>query len=321
MTSLQIKEQICDLTNTLVEKLSQTEMKLRAAEDKIRKLEDKIKSMEEVEPLFPPVPKHESLDHVRLLPYDWKSFLGRHDSYDEENQVSLQTNLTCPDKGIDSISHHDSRHTNGNLMDDLIRNKKLMLNYKQMRDDEMDRRTLVICGLKSFFHKVIRFNLNWSDIVAEGNYRTATELYEEVLSFYALDFLFRDTVNKKWFFDTGTLKLTYGDAKQCHHTLRRLRQWTGFFRSGLNAEHEQDQAKLKTYQALMSIKFSLAVPARLKEDRKYLQKLAMTLKARKEITWFYFYVGENSEKKTGLILKVYDKESKKLLYDKFGKFK
>ena len=90
-----------------------------------------------------------------------------------------------------------------------------------------------------------------------------------------------------------------------------LHQWSGVFISGLKAEHEQDQAKLKTYQALMSIKFSFAVPARLKEDRKYLQKLAMILKTRKEITWFYFYVGENLERETGLILKVCDKEGKK----------
>ena len=43
--------------------------------------------------------------------------------------------------------------------------------------------------------------------------------------------------------------------------------------------------------------------------------------ARNEITLFYFFVGENSENKTGLILKVYDKDNKKSYsYDQFGKF-
>ena len=283
-----IKKIIREIRNFLVGNLSNADLKLKETEEEIRFFENKTGVFKTGGAAIPLVEiDMSSLHKVQMLPYPSDTRL-----------TSKAMNTPVLEEGChDLISQTSDKDIDGTLF-----NNKLKKQAKQVRDDMRDRRTLVITGLRQFCEAVLQDR--------ERCEEHDQDLLQQVLSDVGLDFLFVKVANIRWFVGSGTLKLTYDEAAQCYCNLRQLRKWTGDIRS-FEVPPGADQHKLRIVYALKKMKYSFAVPARMKMARKELQKFAMTLKADKKITWFNFQIGKNSE---GLILKTYDKYSKKCYY-------
>ena len=282
MTSSNIKNAIRDLMKSLIKELLFGESKTKEAEEKNRLLVFKTAETGVVETAV-------SLRSIQMLPYP-------------SEMVAPVLEEGCHV----SVSQLIDKNMDGSLINNQSKNQEMMSHDKQMREDRRDRRTLVITGLKQFYQGVLHDRERYEE--------HDQDLLQQVLSDLGLDFLFLNVANIKWYVGSGTLKLTYEEAAQCNCNLRRLRKWAGDFRL-FDPSSDVDPVDRRIVYALKKIKFSFAVPSRMKIERKKLQKFAMSLKANKKITWFDFQIGKNS----ALILKTYDKYSKKYyFFDQFG---
>ena len=293
MTSSNIKNAFRDLMKSLFKELLFGESKSKEAEEKNRLLVFETDETGCVTiPLVTPTGVVEtamSQHRIQMLPYP-------------SEMVAPVLEEGCHD----SVSQLIDKNMDGSLINIQSKKQEMLSHAKQMRDDRRDRRTLVLTGLKQFCQGVLH--------TRESHQEHDQELLQQILSDLGLDFLFLNVANIKWYVGSGTLKLTYEDAAQCNCNLRRLRKWAGDFRL-FDPSSVVDPVDQRIVYALKKIKFSFAVPSRMKIERKKLQKFAMSLKANKKITWFDFQIGKNS----ALILKTYDKYSKKYyFFDQFG---
>ena len=297
MTSSNIKNAIRDLMKSLIKELLFGESKTKEAEEKNRLLV--LETAETVNPTGVVETAVSlncvSLHSIQMLPYP-----------SETKLVSQEMDAPVLEEGCHvSVSQLIDKNMDGSLINNQSKKQEMMSHDKQMRDDRRDRRTLVVTGLKQFYQGVLHDRERYEE--------HDQDLLQQVLSDVGLDFLFLNVANIKWYVGSGTLKLTYEEAAQCNCNLRRMRKWAGDFRL-FDPPSDVDPVDRRIVYALKKIKFSFAVPSRMKFERKELQKFAMSLKANKKITWFDFQIGKNS----ALILKTYDKYSKK--YDYFDQF-
>ena len=297
MTSSNIKNPLRELMQSVFKELLFGEVKSKEAEEKNRFLEKKtdetVSPIGIVETTVSPL-------RVQMLPYP-----------SESKAVSQEIDAPVLEEGChDTASQLIDKNMDGSLIDNQVafatEKQEMLSHVKQIRDDRKDRRTLVITGLKLFCQGVLQEGERYEE--------HDQDLLQQVLCDLGLDFLFLNVANIKWYVGSGTLKLTYEEVAQCDCTLRQMRKWTGHFRS-FDPPSDVDPVDRRIVNALKKIKFSFAVPPRMKVERKKLQKFAMSLKVNKKITWFNFQIGKNS----ALILKTYDKYSKKYHYfDQFG---